>query len=1021
MLIRILNCIKPARWLLHTRTRNTTQLESLQTHPTGRDKIGNSRPLATTLVLYYGLKSYIPISQYLSSLKPFDHLKNSASDAILTSKLSNSFYVDDKVTGADNEETAYHLYLTAKEIMKAGGFNLQKFTSSSPLLQSWIQNSESCNEPTVSPCVIKAGSTFVESSIGPNQNVCQGERKVLGVCWDVANDVFIFNLQELACIAESLKSTKRNIVSLVGKVYDPLGFLAPVVIRLKVFLQELCKVKLDWDQPLPSDLEKKWRLLVSDLREGWPISIPRCYWSSISGKVSSLMLCGYCDASQKAHAAVVYLRSTTDSEVSVRLVASKTRVSPLKKQTISRLELLSALLLARLITSVTQTLQPELPLSDSMISLCWIKGSDKCWKPFVQKRVNAIKKLLPPNCWKHCRSQENPADIPSSGLPPLELSVNALWHNSPEWLQTDDLCANDSTVLTPPAECLAEMKTREVKQVHGLLSIEDPVRLSQIIECEHFSSLDCLFSVTALVFKFCALLCNVVRTLPKDANWVNHSVEEIWILESQQSLTKEKKFKHWRKESDLFQDDRGIWRCRGRIQNAGVPYSTKHPILLLSSHHLTLLLVRKAHDRVLHNGVKETLTELRSKFWIVKGRSYIRKVLRQCRVCRRHEGKPYSAPPPPPLPSLRVSEAPPFSFTGVDLAGPLYVKDGHTSSKVWICLYTCCVTRAVHLDLVSDMSTPTFLRSFKRFAARRGLPSQMLSDNGKTFEAAAKTIHDVKWKFNVPKAPWWGGVFERIVRSAKRCLKKILGQARFSHDELLTAITEVEMVINSRPLSFVSSNDLEEPLTPSHLMVGRRLMNQPDYSGQDMDDFETTQDDITCRAKYLCITINQFWERWRKEYLLELREAHKQHSQKSNMPNISVGDVVIIHDDDQARCMWKLGRVEKLLVGADDEIRAAVLKVAGHGRAANHLQRPVQKLYPLEMSSHDHFKTADDSIIEPTSTRNLESGETENTRPEQAPDVNSTPSPHTVRTPKRRAALEARDRVLAQSIEETSD
>ena len=297
----------------------------------------------------------------------------------------------------------------------------------------------------------------------------------------------------------------------------------------------------------------------------------------------------------------------------------------------------------------------------------------------------------------------------------------------------------------------------------------------------------------------------------------------------------------------------------------------------------------------------------------------------------------------------------------------------------------------------------------------------MLSDNGKTFEAAAKTIHDVKWKFNVPKAPWWGGVFERIVRSAKRCLKKILGQARFSHDELLTAITEVEMVINSRPLSFVSSNDLEEPLTPSHLMVGRRLMNQPDYSGQDMDDFETTQDDITCRAKYLSITINQFWERWRKEYLLELREAHKQHSQKSNMPNISVGDVVIIHDDDQARCMWKLGRVEKLLVGADDEIRAAVLKVAGHGRAANHLQRPVQKLYPLEMPSHDHFKTADDSIIEPTSTRNLESGETENTRPEQAPDINSTPSPHTVRTPKRRAALEARDRVLAQSIEETSD
>ena len=648
------------------------------------------------------------------------YLKNSTADPILTSKLSSSFYVDDLVTGGDNEEAAYHLYLTAKDIMKAGEFNLRKFTTSSPLVQSWIQNNELPEESTKPASITEADSTFVESNISPDLNVRQGEKKVLGIRWDVTNDLFIFDLQELANTAKTLKATKRNIVSLVGKVYDPLGYLAPIFIRFKMFLQDLCRAKLDWDQPLPSaeffqdhDLEKRWRLLVSDLREGWPISVPRCYWSIISGEASIHTLSGFCDASQKAYAAVVYLRSDSNVGVSIRLVASKTRVSPLKEQTIPRLELLSALLLARLITSITQALQQELPLSEahcftnSMISLCWTKGSDKCWKPFVQNRVNKIKRLLPPNCWNHCRSQENPADFPSRGLSPLELSVNPLWRNGPEWLQSDELCVNDdSAVLTPPAECLVEMRSKAVKPVHGLLTIEDPVKLDQIIECEQFSSLDRLLSVTALVLKFCALLRNAVHSISDDAHWDIHIIEEKWIVESQRFLEREKNFKNWRREFELFKDERGIWRCKGRIQNAQVPYSTKHPILLLNNHHLTLLFVVKAHELVLHNGVKETLTELGSKFWIVKGRSYVKKVLRECRICRRHEGKTYRAPPPPPLPSLRVSEAPPFFFTGVDYAGPLFVKNGDISTKVWICLYTCCVVRAVHLDLVTDMSTP---------------------------------------------------------------------------------------------------------------------------------------------------------------------------------------------------------------------------------------------------------------------------------------------------------------------------
>ena len=284
--------------------------------------------------------------------------------------------------------------------------------------------------------------------------------------------------------------------------------------------------------------------------------------------------------------------------------------------------------------------------------------------------------------------------------------------------------------------------------------------------------------------------------------------------------------------------------------------------------------------------------------------------------------------------------------TGVDFAGPLYVKSNHGSDKVWICLFTCCVVRAVHLDLVPDLTTPAFLRCFKRFVARRGLPSKILSDNGKTFEAACKAIHaivshpdvqtyltglGVKWIFNLPRAPWWGGVFERMVKSTKRCLRKTIGQAKLSFDELLTVLNEVEAVINSRPLSYVSSEDWEEPLTPSHLLVGRRLMNFPDHLCHEPMGFEATQDVLTRRARYLNYTLKHFWERWRKEYLMDLRESHRRYRGNADDKQVSVGDVVVVHDNDRPRGFWRLGQVQELLIGRDERVREAVLRVSTKG------------------------------------------------------------------------------------------
>lgn len=191
-----------------------------------------------------------------------------------------------------------------------------------------------------------------------------------------------------------------------------------------------------------------------------------------------------------------------------------------------------------------------------------------------------------------------------------------------------------------------------------------------------------------------------------------------------------------------------------------------------------------------------------------------------------------------------------------------------------------------------------------------------MSDNGKTFKAAAKAIQaivkspevqehlsglGVEWRFNVERAPWWGGIFERMVRSTKRCLKKTIGRAKLTYDELLTSLIEVEMVINSRPLTYVSPDDLQEPLMPAHFLTGKRILSLPDgiCCGDDPDDEDVnlTHDYLTRRMKYLNVVLNHFWKRWQMEYLLELRESHRQQlagCSSDGATSVKADDIVLL-------------------------------------------------------------------------------------------------------------------------------
>ena len=369
--------------------------------------------------------------------------------------------------------------------------------------------------------------------------------------------------------------------------------------------------------------------------------------------------------------------------------------------------------------------------------------------------------------------------------------------------------------------------------------------------------------------------------------------------------------------------------------------------------------------------------------------------------------------------STRVSRRPsrPFQKTGVDFAGPLYVRTPNIAgtTKTWLCLYTCCSTRAVHLDLVPNMTATGFLRSFKRFTARRGVPSMMISDNAKTFKSAATILQatfesseveryfsrlHMEWKFNLEKAPWWGGIFERMIKSAKRCLRKAIGRSCLTYDELLTLVTEVEAVLNSRPLTYISSEDTEEPLTPSHLLVGYRILSLPDPLVP--DDADYSSETLTHRRRHLLKTLGNFWRRW-KEYLLELREFHRTRVRRGTTYNLKKGEIVKIYDEGHPRGLWRLGRIEDMIQSADGGTRGVIVRVTSKRGHVKFLRRPIQHIYPLEIQCSSSNLPPEVDDVPPTH--------------DDVPDEHRQCDANTVR-PVRRAATQARDRIVGCLIED---
>jgi hypothetical protein len=303
-----------------------------------------------------------------------------------------------------------------------------------------------------------------------------------------------------------------------------------------------------------------------------------------------------------------------------------------------------------------------------------------------------------------------------------------------------------------------------------------------------------------------------------------------------------------------------------------------------------------------------------------------------------------------------VRQSFPFATTGVDYFGPLLVRQVFDEKdlnmyKVWVVLYTCAVTRAVHLDVVPDLSASAFLRSLKRFIGRRGVPNLMISDNATCFKNEEVKLNAelielrVKWQFIVEAAPWWGGFWERLVQTVKRSLRKILFRASVTYEELETVLVNVEGIVNSRPLTYIYDDDVQEVITPSHLLLGRRLLSTFDEPFEDGAEVDNAV--ITKRMRYLKSLSDHYWRRFKDEYLLELRSQHIQGMDPSRTPE--VGEVVVVEGLSK-RNNWRLGKVVSLIHGGDNRCRAAVIKTFD-GTSSHLTRRPIERLYPIEIKS----------------------------------------------------------------------
>ena len=843
--------------------------------------------------------------------------------------ICHHFYVDDGMMSTSTVKEAIKILSDARAILSGCNLRLHKLISNQTEVLEAFPTTE--HAPNLEAKDLQANS----------------DHAALGLAWNLAADELILRYQDTP-----RSFTRRAVLSQNGSIFDPLGMVGPVALGGKLLQRKFLSHRtpegpstFDWDEPLPTMYIKEWKAWVSQLEDLKDIRIPRSYASTLN-KVVQRHLHVFCDASAEAIAHVMYLQSIDEQgELEVAFVFGACRVAPKGATSIARLELCSAVEGSRASRYVTSELSFDITsvhlYTDSTIVLAYIRNKERMFTNYVTSRVAVILENSFAEQWSHVLGSVNPADYGTRFHNPRELNRSS-WLSGPAFLQQGDSIypVKDEEL---PSNLPEVLPLKKIKVLKTAVISSEVHRWDLILQRAGSWTKACHILGLMLLF--------IHRCKKNEVNLEQcYGMARCLLIRHVQMECFGDTFHKLKSKEELLESDPllslspfmsggqfGLIRVGGRLKNSPISYCERHPILLPSKHRITDLILQEAHSTIMHQGRHLTSAAVRRMgFFVLHHSAVVKRLIAACVVCRKQRGT-FCRQKMADLPKERLEKIPPFLYSGVDVFGPYHIHDGKTtrrapgSRKVWVLLCTCLYSRAIHVEVLSSLDLSTFRLALRRFFAIRGRCKLFRSDCATNFkgseavraeelnlEQLAKDAQneDYTWKFLPPGASHFAGVWERKIGSIKHIFDASLNTLQnkghyLNREEFTTLMLEAANIVNNTPLGEVSSDANDPfPVSPSALLTLREIDEAPHpctFSQRDLLSYGRL------RWKRVDLLAEDFWQRWKADYLYSLTERRKWLKPHRSL---KVGDVVLMSNG-ATRSNWPLGIIVD--VSSDDE------------------------------------------------------------------------------------------------------
>lgn len=829
------------------------------------------------------------------------HLTDHQKDFPKAHSFIHKFYVDDLVSSVQNVSIAQESHKQLTQVFRLCSMNLRKWRCSHPDLDKEWRSDSATDETTV-----------------------------LGFKWNVKTDQLRIKPVNLT---PKDNWTKRTLLKTIASIFDPLGSISPAILKARCELQKLFHESKSWDDNVGHEQQSRITEALNHLFNFHLITIPR--WIQVE-QLKEIAV--FCDASKAAYGAVIYAINRQTKNTT--MICSKTRLCPRRSLTIPALELAAAALAIDLTAKIKNQINKLIInyYSDSKITLDRVQNKSRNNRDvFVRNRIRKILTDSTTLQWHYVNTNENPADILTRGCSAESLPSNRTWNHGPPWLASTFPKIDETTSTA----------------IHSLSALLHTPLVSSIFNPSKAEMKFGTYSVHLLIMKWLARLrCKQQNQreeeqLKRQTTICSIRMQQREMFGNQiRALSKNRDNKYVQVEQYyVYLDKNNILRIKTRFQTGEI--SIDSPIVLTSKSELTRSMILYWHWKLKHPSKATFTSILREQYVIIGLRDSISEIHRSCVRCKFIESRPIKASFGL-VPKFRT-EMRFFQSIGVDHFGPIFVKDYEHSKvtrKVYVLIGTCASTRLIHLEMCNSLDALDTYCALIRMFTIRGTPRLIYSDNGTAFVHLHKKYKELHkqhpnltetaaliptWKFSSPGAPWQGGFFERLIQNVKRGLKIVQGSEIISKELFRTLLSQIESLINSRPLCATAENSF---LTPSHFLHDKPLTSVD--SAEEIPDLEISP--LLKNFEQVERIRDKFWKRWKNDYILTIRNRFWNRSDSK----VNIGDLVLVINEQSSRLHWPIGRIVEMLPGQDGIVRNVIVSLKGQ-----RLRRPIQKLVKL--------------------------------------------------------------------------